>query len=150
MKLAEALTKIKDLKGKVANLQSTLLTDATFQVVEDDQEVPSVENELRELEEVLGELRSLKSKIDVANVINGLVDKIHQMEQLKMTIKSLEPLSRIKQEVKTRDAYSSTPTITHTKATFNVESLKNVLDNHRRRVRELDLELQQLNWTVEV
>jgi hypothetical protein len=150
MKVAEALTKIKDIKGKIISLQQTLLSDASFQVIEEGQEVPNIETELQELTMVMRELQDLKTKIYVANVKNNLINKIHEMEQLKITIKTLEPLSKMKQETKMRDNYATVPNIIHTMATFNVESMKSVLDNHRRRLRELDLELQQLNWTVDI
>lgn len=152
MKLAEALTKVKDLKGKAASLQRDIQTDSQFQKLDADMEVPSIENLLVQLSEVLEELRTLKTRIDTANVKNGLADKIHEMEQLRSAIKSLEPLARVKAEVKSlqRVDYTSPAVPVVTVATFNVLNLNNQLEAHRRRVRELDLELQRLNWQVEV
>ena len=151
MKLAEALTKIKDLKGKVASLNLQINSDSTFQKLDELTEVPSVEGLLTELTEVLAELRSLKTKVDTANVKSGLADKIHEMEQLRYAIKTLEGLSRLKQETRslTRLDYGTPPVPVTTVATFNVANLNSQLEVYRRRVRELDLELQRLNWQID-
>jgi len=152
MKLAEALTKVKDIKGKIAELHRLTTADSSFQLLDAGQVIPSIEPVLNQLSEVLEELRFLKTRIDAANVKHNLADKIHEMEQLRYAIKALEPLTRLKQETKSlqRLDYSSPPVPVMTVATFNVSDLTSKLDNMRKRVRELDLELQRLNWQVDV
>lgn len=150
MKLAEALTKVKDLKGKVSELQSQLQLDALFEVVDTSSPVPSLTETISELTQVLESLRQLKTKIDAANVKHGLADKIHEMEQLRYAVKALDELTKHKQEVKRIDRYSQAQSVILTVATYNVSELTEQVGGMRDRIRQLDLDLQKSNWQVDV
>lgn len=152
MKLAEALTQIKDLKGKVAALTIEIQTENTFQRIDEEDVAPSIEDKFEELSNTLLAMRELKTRIDQANVEGGLADKIHEMEQLRYHIKALEPISKTKQEQKSllHSYGDSAATRIITVATFDVAKLNERLNTCRARLRELDLELQRLNWEVEV
>ena len=152
MKIAEALTKIKDLKGKSAKLHQTLMADATFQVIDSFIKAPDSEVTINELTQILEEIKNTKVKIDTANVKYGLTSKIKEMEQLRYAIKILEPLTFLKQETKKleRCDYDSPPSPVLTVATYNVSALTERVENMRNKVRQLDLELQRANWELDV
>ena len=150
MKLAEALTKVKYLKGKVAGLQLQLQSDALFEVVDTSSPILILTETITELTQVLENLRQLKTRIDTANVKHGLADKIHEMEQLRYAVKVLDELTKHKQEVKKIDRYSQTQSVILTVATYNVSELTGQVDTMRDRIRQLDLELQKTNWQVDV
>lgn len=152
MKLAEALVRIKDLKGKVAELSRVLQTDMFFEKIDDMQEVPSTEGVLVELEKVTETLADLKTRIAKTNAQHGLVDKINEMEQLRSLISQLDMLARQKQRVVNlrRVDYEGPAIQIATLATYDVAALAEKVQSFRSRVRELDLELQRLNWEVDL
>lgn len=152
MKLAEALIRIKDLKGKSAELQRVVYDDATFDVVDENSVIPDIEESLTALVSVSQDTASLKSRITRTNAINGLTDKLHEMEHLRSLVSKLEPLSRNKQEIVSlrhinfNDAATKIPT----RATYNVEAWTKNLNKYRDKIRQLDLDLQRLNWEVDL
>ena len=82
----------------------------------------------------------------------NMLDKINEMESLRSIISRLESLTSNKQdkvELK-RVEYDSPPVSIHVLATYNVAGLTSELDAYRKRIRELDLELQQLNWQIDL
>ena len=78
------------------------------------------------------------------------VDKIHEMEQLRSLVSQLEGLAHQKQStVSLRGGgYDGSPVKIEMVATYNVENLSVKLDDIRKRLRELDLALQRMNWEV--
>lgn len=152
MKLAEALVRVKDLKGKFAELQQVVYSDATFEVVDPDMEIPSIEDQLNELVSVSEEIASMKSRITRTNAERGLSIKIHTMEHLRSCVSKLEDLTRHKQiRVNLRSIDYNSPAIKlATHATYNVAKWTETVNGYRARIRELDLELQRLNWEVDL
>lgn len=152
MKIAEALVKVKDLKGKVAELTRQIVTDSRFEQVEEGSEIPSVEPLIVDLLEVTEALSVLKTRITMTNATFGLTAKINEMERLRSLVSSLESLANHKQKiVQLRTiGYSDATAKLPTYATYDVEHLKVSLTEHRTRIRELDLELQRRNWEVDL
>ncbi|KKM62750.1 hypothetical protein LCGC14_1518470 [marine sediment metagenome] len=152
MKLAEALVRIKDLKGKSAELQRVTYEDATFDIVDEDIEVPSIEESLTTLVTVSRETASLKSRIARTNATHGLTDKLHEMEHLRSLVSKLEPLTRNKQIVVNlrHINYNDTATKIPTHATYDVEAWTKKLNEYRDKIRQIDLDLQRLNWEVDL
>lgn len=152
MKLAEALVRIKDLKGKSAELQRIVFEDSTFEVVDEDLEIPSIETPLQDLVLVSQETANLKSRIARTNAINGLTDKLHEMEHLRSIVSKTEALTRIKQvTVSLRHVgYNDAATKISTHATYDVERVKIWNNELRDKIRKLDLDLQRLNWEVDL
>lgn len=152
MKIAEALVQIKDLKGKVGELGRNFQMDALFEQVEELQEVPSSEEKIEEYLRLSQELGKLKARVAVTNAKHGLTYKITEMEQLRGTIAQLEVLARHKQETVrlSRAMYGEQQSKIRVVATFNVEALAEKLTAARKRLRELDLELQKTNWQVDL
>lgn len=152
MKLAEALVRIKDLKGKFTELQRVLYSDQLFQVVDTEMEIPSIEDKLDELIDVSNEISKLKCRIAYTNASNGLTDKIHTMEHLRSCVGKLEELTHNKQVVvNLRSINYGEPAVKlPTHATYDVARLTRTVDTFRKQIRELDLELQRLNWEVDL
>lgn len=152
MKVAQALAQVKDLKGKINSVQNRINMDSMFKKVTPDQKVPSIEPLLDELVRLNNELRSLKVRIAKTNVKHGLTERIHEMEMLRYIVGALDSLARAKQEVTNleRIDYDGPAQAFTTYATYNVEELNMGLDENRARIRELDMELQQLNWSTDL
>ena len=152
MKIAEALVRIKDIKGKLSELQRKIDADQLFERVQNDQMIPSIEGLLEDFLDVSEVLSVLKTRITKTNATHGLINKIHEMEKLRSIVSKLELLSRNKQEfVSLRHITYDQPAIPmSTFATYNVEDLIESLEAYRARIRELDLELQRLNWEVDL
>jgi len=152
MKLAEALIRIKDLKGKAAELNRVVYTDTVFERIDAEEEIPSIEDSLEEFVSVSGEIASLKSRIARTNASNGAADKIHEMESLRSVVSKLEDLSHNKQSrtILKSVTYGDPPVKITTHATYDVEAWTNRLKEFRSRIREIDVALQTLNWEVEL
>jgi len=152
MKIAEALANIKDLKGKFSELQRHISSNAVFDLVDPDMEIPNIEDTLNEIVEVSSAISKLKCRIARTNAASGSINKIHTMEHLRSCISSLEHLTH-NQQVSARFhninySESSVKLVSH--ATYNVEQCTEKLNLFRKQLRELDLELQRLNWEVDL
>ena len=152
MKLAEALVKAKDLKGKLSSLHNEIVSEQYFEKLDASQEVPNHEAEIVELVDVSDELRQLKTKIDLTNAKHGITDKIHEMEKLRYLVNSFSSLCGSKQEtVQLRRVDYEGPAVPITTvATYNVENAKKQLEKYRDDLRSLDLEIQKLNWQIDL
>ena len=152
MKVAEALAQVKDLKGKISDVQTQIHTNYVFKKVTDLQEVPSINDLLDEFEQLNDALRKLKTRIAKTNVVNGLSTRLHEMEMLRYWVKGLEVLQHVKQETISleRVDYDGPAQPFTTYATFNVADLAAQLEEARLRIRKLDMELQQLNWSTDL
>jgi len=152
MKLAEALAQVKDLKGKIRDVQNKVARESYFKKVTDVQDVPSIEGLLEEFQRLVDDLRKLKTRIARTNTSSGLINKIHEMEQLRYLVSSLDSLEDAKLEVVTleRIDYDGPAQPFTTYATFDVEKLSATVSEARTRLRKLDMEVQQLNWTTEL
>jgi len=152
MKIAEALVQVKDLKGKVAELTRRIQTDALFEQLDEGQEVPDISLLIEELVTLTRNLGNLKTRIARTNAQRGLVDKINEMAQLRSLVAQLDSLTNNKQSAtKLRRIDYGEPHVKMTiVATYNVDEVSSSLDEMRSRIRALDLELQRLNWEVDL
>ena len=153
MKLAEALVQMKDMKGKMAQLIRKIQFDQLFERVDESQVIPNNVDDFIDDYVTLSEtLVDMKTRVATTNVENGLTVKIHRMESLRSLISQLESLTCNKQERLDLKhiSYDKPPVPVSTFATYNVENLTLMLDNLRDEIRSLDLELQRLNWEVEL
>ena len=152
MKIAEGLMKIKDLKGKAAELQRSALSETLYDVLDEDEPTPSIEETLSDLVAVTNELSSLKTRIAKTNAAHGLTDKIHEMEQLRGLVSGLDGLARHKQTQVTMKSFSydSAATKVRTVATYDVAAWTDRVNGYRDRIRELDADLQRSNWEIDL
>lgn len=152
MKLAEALVQVKDLKGKVAELNRKIQNDALFEQVDKGQAIPDISLLIDELVRLARNLGELKTRVARTNAQHGLVDKINEMAQLRSLVAQLEGLSEQKQSRTQlrRIDYGEPHVKVQVHATYNVDELASQVVDMRSRIRKLDLELQRLNWEVDL
>lgn len=152
MKVAEALAQVKDLKGKISDTQTKIQMNYVFKKVTELQEIPSITDLLDEFERLNDALRKLKTRIAKTNVTSGLSTRIHEMEMLRYWVKGLSTLENVKQEQVSleRVDYEGPAQPFTTYATYNVADLAAQLEEARLRIRKLDMELQQLNWSTDL
>ena len=114
---------------------------------------PSIEEILEDLVSVSKETASLKSRIARTNAAHGLTDKLHEMEHLRSLISKLEPLTRNKQitvQLRLLNFNSDVQTKFKTHAAYDVKHWTKKLNVYRNRIRQFDLNLQQLNWEIDL
>jgi len=152
MKLAEALVRAKDLKGKLTSLHQELSMETQFEQVDKTQEVPNTQPLIDQMISVSEDLRALKTRIDLTNAKSGLADKIHEMEKLRYLVNTLNNLTSLKQEVThlRRIDFDGPAQPVTTVTTFNVERLKLQLEVYQSSLRTLDLEVQKTNWQIDL
>ena len=152
MKLAETLTQIKDIKGKIADLQAKVQRKLTVVKLKEDQPMPDHNVAIREIKALSDKLAGLKSRIVATNVKHGLIQKINQLQEAKFMVSFLDGLSRTEQkDVQLHGGgYGQAQKECEVHATFDVENVKKLLAAHQKTLRDLDLELQRQNWLVDI
>lgn len=152
MKVAEALAQVKDVKGKIRDIQNKISREAYFRKLIDEQEVPSSEELINEFKDFSIVLSTLKDRIAKTNVESGLILKIHEMERLRYVIAALDNFADAKKETITleRIDYDMPAKPFTTYATFDVDVMAAYVEDSRIRLRKLDMEVQQLNWTIDL
>lgn len=149
MKLAEALSIRADLQKKISQLKIRLKDSAKVQ--EGDTPVEDVADLERELDECLTQLEKLIYRINMTNVQtlhNGetLTRLIARKDVLSMRVSLLRDV--LKYTTEKEDRYSRNE-IRYVR-TVDVNTLRKTIDGYSSQLRKLDLEIQSLNWTVEL
>lgn len=149
MKLAEALSIRADLQKKISQLKIRLKDSAKVQ--EGDTPVEDVADLERELDECLTQLEELIYRINMTNVQtlhNGetLTRLIARKDVLSMRVSLLRDV--LKYATEKEDRYSRNE-IRYVR-TVDVNTLRKTIDGYSSQLRKLDLEIQSLNWTVEL
>lgn len=149
MKLAEALSIRADLQKKISQLKIRLKDSAKVQ--EGDTPVENVADLEKELDECLTQLEELIYRINMTNVQtlhNGetLTRLIARKDVLSMRVSLLRDV--LKYATEKEDRYSRNE-IRYVR-TVDVNTLRKTIDGYSSQLRKLDLEIQSLNWTVEL
>jgi len=149
MKLAEALSIRADLQKRVAQLKDRLKNNSKVQ----EGDVPVEEpNELWiELDNCLTQLENLIYRINVTNmhtVHNGqnLTKLIAAKDVLAMRVSMMREVLNHTAEREERYGRQEIKYI----RTIDVAELRRKTDTHSRQLRELDVQIQGLNWLVEL
>jgi hypothetical protein len=149
MKLAEALSVRADLQKRIAQLKDRLKDNSKIQEGDDPLEDPK---ELwTELENYLVQLENLIYRINVTNMHsthNGqtLTKLIAKKDVLATRVSLMREV--LKHTAEREDRYGRQE-IRYIR-THNVVELRKEVDSYSRQLRELDLEIQSLNWAVEL
>lgn len=149
MKLAEALSLRAEMKTKIGQLALRLNQNAKVQEGEKPAENPYTL--IEELENVSGEMEKLIKNINYTNcmtVENGvsLTDMIAEKDVLKKEIAVIRTfLSRSGEVI---DRYSNKEIKVH--STVDVAELQKKVDSMSKQLRELDMNIQRINWTVDL
>ena len=149
MKLAEALNLRADLQKRVDQLRSRLIDN--MKVQEGDQPIEQPAVLFSELDAVLPQWESLIVQINMTNTqvkIDGktmtelLAEKDVLMRKLEI-YRSAYSKAIVRTDRYTRNEIRFVPTI-------DGESLQKKIDAMSKQYRELDMKIQQANWTAEL
>lgn len=149
MKLAEALSLRAEMKTKIGQLALRLNQNAKVQ--EGEKPVESPYTLIEELENISGEMEKLIKNINYTNcmtVENGvsLTDMIAEKDVLKKKISVMRAfLSRSGEVI---DRYSNKEIKIH--STVDVAELQKKVDAMSKQLRELDMNIQRINWTADL
>ena len=148
MKLAEALLERKDLKTKVDNLRARAVQSALVQEGDVPAEAPT--ELLREMNEAIEQLGVLIRRINATNNVTQLADgttisdAIVQRDMLELRRLALDVVlnkAAVRQERFARNEIKFVPTI-------DVASMRRESDAVAQARRELDTQIQAMNWSA--
>ncbi len=148
MKLAEALSIRADLQRRISQLKSRLKDSSKIQ--EGDTPAEDVNDLYKELGDCLTQLEELTYRINHTNM-----QTVHEGETLTRMIARKDILTLrisvmrdVLSHVIENDRYGRNE-IKYIR-TIDVPAFRKEMDAYAKRLRELDLKLQRLNWTVDL
>ena len=148
MKLAEALSIRADLQRRISQLKSRLKDSSKIQ--EGDTPAEDVNDLYKELGDCLTQLEELTYRINHTNM-----QTVHEGETLTRMIARKDILTLrisvmrdVLKHVIENDRYGRNE-IKYIR-TIDVPAFRKEMDAYAKRLRELDLKLQSLNWTVDL
>ncbi len=149
MKLAEALTQRADLKKRIYQLKERLLLNAKVQEGEQPSENP--EELLKELNTNLQEFELLIKQINKTNSntkynLKTITDLIAERDILTIDIAIKRDF--LKSASEKIDRYSNKEV--KILSTINISEKQKEIDILAKKLRELDVKIQELNWTTEL
>jgi hypothetical protein len=150
MKIAEALMLRADYQNKTYELKTRIINNVKVQEGEECLEKPS--ELLKELDKVLEELESLVKRINKTNSLvmfdeeMSLMDAISTRDNIKRKRNIL--VSAVEEATIKQDRYSQSEVKFVT--VVNVSNLQKEIDLLAKRYRELDVKIQEKNWTTEL
>ena len=149
MKLAEALHQRADLQKRISQLAQRLNNNAKVQEGDTPAEDPAVLlAELTADTDRLAALIAAINKTNTATVLEGvtLTDRIARKDALSLRVSILRTfLEQASQKV---DRYSAKEI--RIVSTVDVRALQKEVDRLSKELRELDVQIQGLNWTVDL
>lgn len=148
MKLAEALSIRADLQRRISQLKSRLKDSSKIQ--EGDTPAEDVNDLYKELGDCLTQLEELTYRINHTNM-----QTVHEGETLTRMIARKDTLTLrisvmrdVLKHVIENDRYGRNE-IKYIR-TIDIPAFRKEMDAYAKRLRELDLKLQSLNWTVDL
>ena len=148
MKLAEALSVRADLQRRISQLKSRLKDSSKIQ--EGDTPAEDVNDLYKELGDCLMQLDELTYRINNTNM-----QTVHEGETLTRMIARKDTLTLrisvmrdVLKHVIENDRYGRNE-IKYIR-TIDIPTFRKEMDTYAKRLRELDLKLQSLNWTVDL
>ena len=149
MKLAEALSIRKDLQTRVDQLKARILNNVRIQEGEKPAEDP-VEL-LKELDSCLNQLRELIYRINLTNMNTNCDGKpvTQLMAERDVLVKRVQVLRDVfNQASSTTERYSRSEIKFVT--TVDVKALRKQIDKLSSQLRQLDIEIQSINFSTEL
>jgi hypothetical protein len=149
MKLAEALSIRADLQKRIARLKERLKNSSKIQ--EGDEAVEDTKELFKELDSNLVEWEEMIYRINVTNMqaeYNGvsLTKMIAQKDALTLRVSSmLEVLNKVAE----REERYGRQEIKYVRM-IDAAALRREVDSYSQQLRVLDLNIQKLNWAVEL
>jgi len=150
MKLAEALLLRAEYQQKIANLQGRILQN--LKVQEDDKPSENPQDLLNEISEINDNLCELIKKINARNNTAKLPDGKLLSDALverEMLMKKRQILSAVAGSASQMD-FRGIHTGIKINTVVSVEDIQKKIDDISKKFRELDTQIQGLNWTVDL
>jgi len=150
MKLAEALSLRADLQKRIAQIQRRL--QASCKVQEGDAPAENPEELMKELQDNLDQLEQLMVRINKTNQMTVLDDGKTITEKIAkrdVMTKQVSILQQLLDYLMTREERYSRNEIKYV-FTVSVSSIQKQADDCSKRLRAVDVEIQSVNWTVEL
>lgn len=149
MKLAEALQLRSDVQRRVNQLQDRLLDNALVQEGEQPAEDPT--ELFQELDSCVDQMESLMARINLTNsqVQSGgvtLTQMLSQRDCLLIKIQAYRDFVKAASRAAARASHSEIRIL----STLPVRQVQKKVDALSRRLRELEMAIQQMNWTQEL
>ncbi len=150
MKLAEALILRADCQRKIAQLRQRLERVVKVQEGEEPAEDPT--QLLNELDQSMSELTGLIVQINKTNALTPfeedrtIADALSERDSIMQRKKILNEV--LEHTAIRQDRYSRTEVKFY--QTVNVKDIQQQVDTLSKQYRELDLKLQQKNWTIDL
>ena len=150
MKLAEALSIRKDLMKRIAQLQSRLQNNVKMQEGDTPLEDPAAL--MAELDKCLSQLEDYVYRINATNmqVLNARGETLTQLmarrDVLNMRVTALRNVFTTASESQNRYSQSEIKMVT----VVDVRKLGKQIDDLSARLRELDIEIQSLNFSADL
>ena len=148
MKLAEALSICADLQNRIDQLKSRLKYSAKVQ--EGDQPSENVNELFKELDECLSQFEEIVYRINRTNMQSlhegeTLTQMITRKDALKLRLSVMRDLLK---HVVENERYARLE-IKYVR-TVDVGELRKAADKYSKQLRNLDMRLQSLNWSVDL
>ena len=148
MKLAEALSICADLQNRIDQLKSRLKYSAKVQ--EGDQPSENVNELFKELDECLSQFEEIVYRINRTNMQSlhegeTLTQMIARKDALKLRLSVMRDLLK---HVVENERYARLE-IKYVR-TVDVGELRKAADKYSKQLRNLDMRLQSLNWSVDL
>jgi hypothetical protein len=149
MKLAEALSLRKDCQKKIVQLKARILSNVKVQEGDEPAEQPA--ELMREMEACLQQLQELIFRINVTNMKplpdgSTLTAKLALRDVLTLRIQALREIFDGASDSQERYSRSEIKMV----KTVDVKALHKQIDDLSGQLRKLDIEIQALNFTVEL
>lgn len=149
MKLAEALRIRADLQKSISQLRSRLKDSAKVQ--EGDTPAEKMEDLYKELEDSLSQLEELIYRINVTNMQTShdgetLTHMIARKDVLSLRVSLMREVLKYVAETDTRYARNEIKYV----RMVDVPELRRATDAYSKQLRELDMRIQSLNWSIDL
>lgn len=149
MKLAEALSLRADLQTRIAAMKTRLKESAKVQ--EGDTPPESLVELRREFDAMLAQLERLIYRINLTNLRatdggESLTAMIARKDVLRMRVGVMREVINFVSESDSRYSRAEIKTV----RILDVPEARRELDRYSKELRELDMRLQSLNWTIDL
>ena len=149
MKLAEALSLRKDLQTRINQLSSLLMNNVKIQ--EGDEPAEDPKELFKELDNCLKELEVIIYRINMTNMhtMSGEKTLTQLMAERDVLTKRVSVLQEVLKQASASSERYSRSEIKYV-TTIDIKALRKQIDNLSRQLRQLDIEIQSINFSTEL
>ena len=149
MKLAEALSIRKDLQTRISQLSTRLLSNVRIQ--EGDEPAEDPKDLLKELDSCLKQLEEYIYRINVTNLrtMSGEKSLTQLLAERDVLTKRVSVLQEVFEQASSSSERYSRSEIKYV-TTVDVKALRKQIDKLSAQLRQLDIEIQSINFSTEL